>query len=60
MNGVISGKKRLQLHSQAGRGFLSGGSLLALIVVIVGNQRDNETEFLQVLASPGERSCNPQ
>jgi hypothetical protein len=57
MNWVISGKKRLQVHSQADRGFLRRRGLLALIVVIVGNQRDNETESLHVLASTGEISC---
>jgi hypothetical protein len=57
MNWVIPGKERLQFHSQADRGFLRRGGLLVLIVVIVSNQRDNETEFLHVLASTGERSC---
>jgi hypothetical protein len=59
-NGVSSGKKHLQVHAQADRRFLPGGGLQALIVAIVGNQRDNETELLQVLAPIGEISCNPR
>jgi hypothetical protein len=57
---VISGNKRLQTHSPADRRFLRGGGLQELIVVIVGNPRDNETELLQLLAPTGEISCNPR
>jgi len=45
---IISGEEYLNIHAQARRRFLSCGSLLSLVIIVICNQGDDEMEFLHV------------
>jgi hypothetical protein len=47
-DGIIPGKKDFQVHLQASRSRFGRTGLFALVVIIVGDKRDYEAEFLHV------------
>ena len=57
IDGVAVGKENLRLNSQPGGGFLSSGGLLALIVVVLSDERDDKAELFHVFPSKTEKKA---